>query len=63
MSGHRWLVLAGEPDPSVMESPSATIVPGEVVVRTETASRKNQWPVPVGNAAPSPPTWSPAVDT
>jgi hypothetical protein len=62
-SGQRWLALEGEPEPSVMESPSATIVPGAVDDETLTASKKNQWPVVVVYApAPASPLWSPAVE-
>ncbi len=59
-SGQRWLLLPLEWAPSVMESPSATIVPGAPPPWTVTASRKGQllivW---VNEAAPVSVLWSP----
>ena len=61
-SGQRWLVFEPEPEPAVMESPSATTVPRAAGASTSTPAR--YWVKPVVSVyevAASSDVWSPPV--
>ena len=58
-SGQRLFVSVVEPVPSVIESPSVTIAPGAVALRTSTRVRKNHCSIVDSMGSSAAPAWLP----